>query len=319
MKQIIKIALLLILITYSGWAVAKNSNPIHTHTNTPMELKPVSSNLGISYAAVCFLGSGDCGAGSFDKSDNDMGIDTGKQCQNEGYIYTSSNCVLPSYLNNKCPYNSAYYSECKQDIPRACTEAGYTKESKCASEMKLKKSPRCPWDNSYGICCKETCPNNSSLSCTGIVAGDDTCGYDCKQCCDNNCPSGSFENRTGSGGCGGSAIQNGCKTKTCYYPYTNCPCYPSCSGNVSSCSYPLTYWSGYDGCGGSCSECICNYNSCVYSCSYVGTDYSYGYARGEFRVDMGLKDCYGYVTHGGEMTRFVTGNYTSCGYFGSSC
>lgn len=227
MKQIIKIALLLILITYSGWAVAKNSNPIHTHTNTPMELKPVSSNLGISYAAVCFLGSGDCGAGSFDKSDNDMGIDTGKQCQNEGYIYTSSNCVLPSYLKTQCPYNSAYYSECKQDIPQACTEAGYTKESKCVSGMKLKKSPRCPWDNSYGICCKETCPNNSSLSCTGIIAGDDTCGYDCKQCCDNNCPSGSFENRTGSGGCGGSAIQNGCKTKTCYYPYTNCPPPPS--------------------------------------------------------------------------------------------
>ena len=201
-------------------------------------------------------------------------LDNQKRCELEGYTQTACNSV--STPTNFCPYDNRFfekctchpdlvtctkpyygvgescggkYKSCQLDNPRACREEGYT--NTCPAGQKLRKTPRCPYDNSFGICCTEHCPTYSSTSGTyGATGIEDGCGYMCNYTCQINCPSGTSESNPG--GCGGST-KNGCGNKTCYYPYKAC-CTPSPSQSGCSCG---TY-SCSDGCGG--------YRTCCKSC-----------------------------------------------------
>ena len=272
-------------------------------------------------------GSGDNGGSGDDSKDPDYELNNAERCKKEGYNLTSCNSVQNPV--NKCPYNNSYfekcvcksglvtctkpqygvgeacdgkYASCQTDNPRACREDGYT--NTCPSGQKLKKSPRCPYDNSYGICCTEKCTNNSSTTCTGANTGDDGCGYSCYKCCDDTCPA--YTSKTYKGaytyttGCGNRCYKCNCPSGTapnysgaaagsaecgtCYR------CSNTCSRGQTSVSCSSKYERvrvGSTECGNSCYECQynydcdasrtscskpyeCNYNSCgiCTSCSY---------------------------------------------------
>ena len=98
--------------------------PTHTHTYTP-EPRPAfqfeQPDKAFKTAAVCFLGSENCGDAGFGKDDEDYTIDTGQQCKNEGY--TKLNCNSVQTVDGVCPYNPAYGLGCKcaPDLV-SCTE-----------------------------------------------------------------------------------------------------------------------------------------------------------------------------------------------------
>ena len=173
--------------------------------------------------------------------------DAKKWCDDNGYKTTS--CSIPQYVNEQCPNGQPVYKNCKTDNARACRELGYT--NSCPSGQKLKKnSGRCPYDSSYGTCCKPSgCPAYTSTNSSNYgTNGTDGCEYTCYYTCNINCPSGT--STSNPGGCGGSTT-NGCGNKTCYYPYKAC-CTPSCS-NQYGCScgtYTIS-----NGCGGTCTRC----------------------------------------------------------------
>ena len=206
--------------------LSPNNNAIleYTHTNTPV---PEPASLANSYktAAVCFLGFGECGDGSFSKSDEDFTVDTVKQCQNEGYTITS--CAAPQYPSGQCPYNSNYYASCKDDTARACKEAGY--DTSCNDGYIKDSSQICPYNSSYYKCkcnpcdgyaytqaqanadgyvadgscnsCGTTKYKRKNNPCTGFLTcecggqiGTQTCKSGsvtkyavCKTCCENKC------------------------------------------------------------------------------------------------------------------------------------
>ena len=210
-----------------------------------------------------YYASGECPkyyakTGTCPRDDLYLKCDAKKWCDDNGYKTTS--CSIPNYLDQQCPNGQPVYKGCKRDNDRACKELGYTKT--CPSGQKLKKtSGRCQYDNSYGTCCKPSgCPSYSSLTSSSYgTAGTDGCEYTCYYTCNMNCPSGT--STSNPGGCGGST-KNGCRTKTCYYPYEPC-CTPSCSDTTSYCSCGSYYIS--DGCGGKCKRCeSCHTHS--YSC-----------------------------------------------------
>ena len=287
---------------------------------------PEESNRHIRVASVCFITDTRACSGEKFSNDETPGNGSGnpggipdydtpqEQCQAAGYGVTS--CPAGSHGDNPCPADSSYYQKCvcdanmtqtctkpyygvgpscdgkyascELDNQRACKEDGYT--NTCPAGQKLKKSPRCPYDNSYGICCTESCPNNSSTTCTGANTGDDGCGYACYKCCVTSCPVGydytesQLTGASGSGwvkdgndycdhctrgrlykrkpatcpssanqtcGCGGS---NPCKSGNNTY-YSSCNCCSNCSG------YSLTSQNG----------CSYGYNSCRDQCT--GTTY----------------------------------------------
>ena len=209
-----------------------------------------------------YYASGECPkyyakTGTCPRDDLYIKCDAKKWCDDNGYKTTS--CSIPQYVNEQCPNGQPVYKNCKTDNARACRELGYT--NSCPSGQKLKKnSGRCPYDSSYGTCCKPSgCPAYSSTNSSSYgTAGTDGCEYTCYYTCNINCPSGT--STSNPGGCGGST-KNGCGNKTCYYPYKAC-CTPSCS-NQSGCScgtYTIS-----DGCGGTCRRCeSCHTHS--YSC-----------------------------------------------------
>lgn len=157
MKKIIKIALLLVLITYPGWVVATNSN--FTHTNTPIELKLVSSYAGTQYAGICFMGAGDCGGGGFDKSDEDMSISfppmPEEQCQNEGFVIackegevTDTICLYqPNYKKCKCnPCEGYNYTLAETTVQ------GYVSDGSCQSCEMIKYKRKENHCSGYNSC-----------------------------------------------------------------------------------------------------------------------------------------------------------------------
>ena len=187
---------------------------------------PEESNRHIRVASVCFITDTRACSGEKFSNDETPGNGNGnpggipdydtpqEQCQAAGYGVTS--CPAGAHPENPCPADSSYYQKCvcdanmtqtctkpyygvgpscdgkyascELDNQRACKEDGYT--NTCPAGQKLKKSPRCPYDNSYGICCTESCPDNSSTTCTGANTGDDGCGYACYKCCVTSCPAG---------------------------------------------------------------------------------------------------------------------------------
>ena len=84
----------------------------YTHTDTPIELKPISDlSSSLKLASICFLGVGDCDPNAGFGTGDDYGMDTVQQCLNEGY--TKQNCNSVQTVDGVCPYNSAYGLGCK--------------------------------------------------------------------------------------------------------------------------------------------------------------------------------------------------------------
>ena len=243
-------------------ATVSNGYFISTHTNTPI---PEPASLANSYktAAVCFLGFGNCGDGSFNKSDEDFTIDTANQCQNEGY--TISSCAAPQYPSGRCPYNSNYYASCKDDTAHACKEADYV--DSCGDGYVLDSAQICPYNSSYYKCkcnpcdgyaytlaqatadgyvadgscnsCDTTKYKRKNNPCTGFLTcecggqiGTQTCKSGsvtkyavCKTCCENRCSQTS---------CPAGYL---CELETCSNKY----CIIGCAVNYTDwCTQPVT-------------------------------------------------------------------------------
>ena len=244
--------------------LSPNNNAIleYTHTNTPVP-EPASSSFSYKTAAVCFLGFGECGDGSFSKSDEDFTVDTVKQCQNEGYTITS--CAAPQYPSGQCPYNSNYYASCKDDTARACKEAGY--DTSCNDGYIKDSSQICPYNSSYYKCkcnpcdgytytqaqatadgyvadgscnsCGTTKYKRKNNPCTGFLTcecggqiGTSTCKSGsvtkyavCKTCCENKCSETT---------CPAGYV---CELETCSNKY----CITGCAVNYTNwCTLPIT-------------------------------------------------------------------------------
>lgn len=155
MRHIIKIMMLSALVIIPSWVVAKNSNPMYTHKNTPIELGLVSSNLEFKLAGVCFLGQGDCGEGGFTEGDEDMSLPVppipetpAEKCQKEGFVAT---CKTGEEADQICPYDPQYKT-CKCNVcegfsysyAEAATQ-GYVSDGSCQScevvKYKRKENP----------------------------------------------------------------------------------------------------------------------------------------------------------------------------------
>ena len=75
------------LLLVPAVSMAAPDFPSHTHTDTPIELEPISDlSSSLKLAAVCFLGAGDCGDARFSslEGDDDYKVDTVQQSKNEG-------------------------------------------------------------------------------------------------------------------------------------------------------------------------------------------------------------------------------------------
>ena len=84
----------------------------YTHTDTPIELKPISDiPASLKLASICFLGVGDCDPNAGFGTGDDYSMDTVQQCLNEGY--TKQNCNSVQTIDGVCPYNPAYGLGCK--------------------------------------------------------------------------------------------------------------------------------------------------------------------------------------------------------------
>ena len=267
------------LLLVPAVSMAAPDFPSHTHTDTPIELEPISDlSSSLKLAAVCFLGAGDCGDARFSslEGDDDYKVDTVQQCKNEGYSVTS--CSLPAYPSGQCPYNSAYFAKCVEDRPRACKEAGFA-ETSCPSGYITDRT--CPYDSSYITCKENPCSGYSSCEC-GAAAGASICysGSTAKySACENCDPCPGYYDCGGSWQyCEGSvcsADSSRCSSfcESDHFPYSCGNDYGPCYGDYRNgyCSVPcdeietdpcegISGLSCAHGCSsyGSCGEC----NSC---------------------------------------------------------
>ena len=93
-------------------------------------------------------------------------------CRNNNYTFSASDCALPLYPVKKCDNGYELYRACRENVTKACEEAGYTSDQKCKLTSK-----RCPYSQSYGICC-DTCPDfthEMDKIPAGYVADGETC------------------------------------------------------------------------------------------------------------------------------------------------
>ena len=233
------------LLLVPAVSMAAPDFPSHTHTDTPIELKPISDiSSSLKLAAVCFLGAGDCGDARFSslEGDDDYKVDTVQQCKNEGYSVTS--CFLPAYPSGQCPYNSAYFAKCVEDRPRACKEnpcSGYSScecgaaagASICYSGATAKYSAcencdPCPgyydcggsWQYCEGSVCSADSSRCSSFcesdhfpySCLSENACSSVGGIYRGGYCSKSCPSAPVNRRLGFWCC----LPGNCDYETCY-------------------------------------------------------------------------------------------------------
>lgn len=204
-----------------------------------------------SHAAICFLPSGNCNGGSgFGSADDNMDLDTNKQCENEGYKLEQCNeAQVPIAV---CPYNSSYISGCKcrSDL-QTCTDVqdgvGTSCDGKfiscvCKAGMKTCNNAETgvgnACNNTYASC---KCKNNLK-TCDGLYTGvGDSCGKQYNSC---QCRADLKQCNAAQDGVG-----NACDGK-----YDSCTCKP----NLVECT------DVQDGVGDSCDKkyatCVCKPN-----------------------------------------------------------
>lgn len=153
-------------------------------------------------------------------------------------------------------------SDYKIDPSNQCRNEGYV--SSCPAGQKLHKNNRCAYNSSFGTCCTENCPSNSSINCSGDVVADDGCGYECKAC--DPCPGyyacgGSWQYCEGTK-CSADASRCSISCKADYFPY-------QCSNSSSCSSAGGIYRNGY------CSkECKEDYSDWRFTCCDIRCAYS---------------------------------------------
>ena len=167
------------LLLVPAVSVAAPDFPSHTHTYTPIELKPISDiPASLKLASVCFLGAGDCGDAGFNTvGGEDYTRPTSELCIEAGYATTS--CALPNYLYDRCPDNDAYYRSCREDKARACKEAGYVLS--CGDGYILDNTQLCPYDSSYKKCKCNPCDDYAYTYAQATASGYVTDGS-CNSC-----------------------------------------------------------------------------------------------------------------------------------------
>ena len=263
------------LLLVPAVSMAAPDFPSHTHTDTPIELKPISDiSSSLKLAAVCFLGAGDCGDARFSslEGDDDYKVDTVQQCKNEGYSVTS--CSLPAYPSGQCPYNSAYFAKCVEDRPRACKEAGFT-ETSCASGTVVEAT--CSFDANYKKCKCDPCSGYDYTYAQASAQGYVPDGS-CSSCSETKYkrkenPCSGYSSCECGAAAGASICYSGATAK--YSACENCdPCpgYYDCGGSWQYCEGSV--------CSADSSRCstYCESDHFPYSC---GSDY--GPCYGDYR------------------------------------
>lgn len=219
--------------------------PLHTHTNTPIELKSISPVFdSFRIANVCFMGYGDCDSSIRFNKDGDYNIDTAQQCLNEGF--TKQNCNSVQQIEGVCPYDPAYGLRCVCKTNLVTCPAGQVGVGiSCGG-----KYVYCQCDSKLVACAANQ--NGSGAYCGGkfqsCVCKDEY------RYTSSNCPSP--QSLSGSS-CGGkytgcscpSGVNPGSYGCASYYPY---PCHSVCRAansdncqNRTSVSAPygcMTYW-----------------------------------------------------------------------------
>ena len=158
---------------------------VNAHFNTlstPM-MVPASleTDINNSYkiAGICFMGFGDCGGNIGLSNINDNGDDFAlPDCASIGYTLT--NCTPPGYPDKFCPYDSNYFSSCRQDAPKACTAAGYVQ--KCDNGEILNPDSLCPYESSFGNCICNPCSGYDYTYEEATAKGYETDGLPCDSC-----------------------------------------------------------------------------------------------------------------------------------------
>ena len=234
--------------------------PTHTHISTPKP-EPAFSFIDMSRsfktAAVCFLGTGDCGDARFSSLDGeDYTRPTSELCIEAGYATTS--CALPNYLYDRCPDNDAYYRSCREDKVRACKEAGYVLS--CDDGYILDNIQLCPYDSSYKKCKCNPCDDYAYTYAQATASGYVTDGS-CNSCGTirykrKENPCSGFKTCDCGGEIGTKTCISGSITKyqVCkeccdskyQYDSSNCPLPQelsggSCGGKFEKCIMPLQY------------------------------------------------------------------------------
>jgi hypothetical protein len=155
-------------------------------------------------------------------------------CRNNNYSFSEDDCQRPTYPIKQCDNKQPLYRACKEDIAKACEEAGYTSKLKCQLTDK-----RCPFNADFGKCC-DSCPNFSH-DINNIPAGYIADGDVCITCdgtvktniieapCDGflSCPYGPLSEQTASCLKGAVKLYSACKTAemTCReqgYTHSSC-------------------------------------------------------------------------------------------------
>ena len=140
-------------------------------------------------------------------------------CRNNNFTFSEKDCKLPSYPVKMCDNKYPMFRACQDNIEKACTDSGFTHQSKCQLTETL-----CPYSPEYGKCCND-CPDFTHVS-TEIPAGYVASGPTCKTCdgiiktniteapCDGyiSCQYGPLSKQTPSCRKGKNMLYSACKT-----------------------------------------------------------------------------------------------------------
>ena len=275
---------------------------------------------GQKLASVCFINDTEnCLGYEFGNSENlnnttppDYDLDDADRCRREGYTLSScSNGKIPTnfciYNNNffeKCTCPAGYktceppyygvgtacgdsYPSCEKDAERACKELDPNYTDSCPSGWQLSPDNRCPYDESFGICCNlckgydyTTIPNGYIADGEACVSCDGITKYKIKiNPCDGFLDCGSMGPASGAKSCqsGSQTKYDNCKPCPNLGTYTTCPSPYTCAYEECSNRYYKTgCQSGYDW-DASTQTCTSQCDSAYkYSCTGIGYDYGIG-------------------------------------------
>ena len=246
---------------------------LHAHLFSPINKHQINE---YKTAKVCFITDKEgCEDDNFDTNDAD-------RCFKEGYTLTSCSggrkpynfciynnnyfekCVCPSgYIKCEPPYYGVgeacdgKFASCEKNSEQSCKELNPNYTDSCPSGWQLSPNNRCPYDESFGICCQScegydytTIPDGYVQDGEACVSCDGITKYKVKiNSCDGFLDCGSMGPASGAKTCqSGSQIKyDNCKSCPNLGTYTTCPSPYTCAYEECSNRYYKTgCQSGYD-------------------------------------------------------------------------